>query len=1183
MSSTDRQNRLLLNEDWKRVYQSFRNADFQSYDFDNLRRTMIQYLRDNYPEDFNDYVESSEYLALIDLIAYLGQNLAFRIDLNARENYLELAERRESILRLARLLSYNPKRNQPANGLLKIDTIRTSEEILDSNGVNLQNKTVIWNDPTNADWYEQFIKVMNSALPVNGTFGRPNKKETISGINTEQYRLSSTNTNIPVFNFNKTIDGRAIKFDVVSTDIQDTLVEEAPFPGNNFALLYRDDGKGPSSSNTGFFSHFRQGTLDNGVFTVNNPTSNQTVSVETPLINDNDVWLYSLDTIGNERELWTKVDSTTGNNVIYNSTSKDIRNIYSVLTRTDDRISLIFSDGVFGNIPRGRFRVYFRTSLNEVVTITPSDFRNITISIPYLSKRGKSELLTVTYSLKYTVDNSSVSESNDSIKQNAPSTYYTQNRMITGEDYQVAPLGIDQQIIKVKSVNRAASGISRYFDLIDATGKYSSTNLIGNDGVVYKEYQDKKDSFTFNTRTDVEGAIINTVLPILKDKKVRNYYFDRFPRILTDDLRITFQQKTRETNLSSGYFSTSEGANNPVTLGRFTSSILSLIKPGCLIKVISPGYNSTDPQSSTDHFNLKGELISGITNTVGDAYYKWVKVVRINGTGIEDTEEGFGAVILNDVIPTGAILAEIKPALATNLSPGVLTQIIDQIFSYKTFGLRFDQTDGEWRIVTENNLNLVDEFSTGKTGDVTNQQLDSSWLLLFQTDTEKYTITFRSMRYVFESDKEIRFYYDPTDKIFSDETGKIIKDKISILSVNHQPHILQPFSQDFDWEITDAYRDVEGYVDSKKVEVSFFDDDEDGIVDDADLFQEIVNPVVDPVNSYVILEKYSTNEGVENYKFFANSNDEIRILNSKSEVGPFSNWLDGQIFYYIDTNLFEQLDRTTLKLNLVTNYKARLGRSNLKFRYVHSASAETRIDPSASNLIDMYLLTRNYDNQFRLYLTQEVQVKPLPPSSDQLYLDYGFKLNNIKSLTDEIIYHPVKYKILFGNKAGEDLRATFKVVKNSEKVLNDNDIKSRIISAINRFFALENWDFGETFYFSEMSNYVMSELAPDITTFIIVPDQDEKSFGSLYEVKAEADEIFISGATVDNVELIDAITASRLKASGIVTTQVETVNTGIQSSNYTETGTRLTNTSTTSTGTTSTSSNSSSSSGGYSY
>ena len=90
MSASDRQSRLLVSEDWKRIYQSFRNADFSSYDFDNLRRTMINYLRQNYPEDFNDYIESSEYLALIDMIAFLGQNLSFRIDLNARETFVFL-------------------------------------------------------------------------------------------------------------------------------------------------------------------------------------------------------------------------------------------------------------------------------------------------------------------------------------------------------------------------------------------------------------------------------------------------------------------------------------------------------------------------------------------------------------------------------------------------------------------------------------------------------------------------------------------------------------------------------------------------------------------------------------------------------------------------------------------------------------------------------------------------------------------------------------------------------------------------------------------------------------------------------------------------------------------------------------------------------------------------------------
>ena len=83
--------KLLVAEDWTKIYQSFNNSDFKSYDFETLKRTMIQYLQANYPEDFNDYVESSEYIALIDLIAYMGQNLSFRVDMNARENFLATA------------------------------------------------------------------------------------------------------------------------------------------------------------------------------------------------------------------------------------------------------------------------------------------------------------------------------------------------------------------------------------------------------------------------------------------------------------------------------------------------------------------------------------------------------------------------------------------------------------------------------------------------------------------------------------------------------------------------------------------------------------------------------------------------------------------------------------------------------------------------------------------------------------------------------------------------------------------------------------------------------------------------------------------------------------------------------------------------------------------------------------
>ena len=160
MAITTRQTNLLVNQDWTTLYQSFQNADFQSYDFETIRNSMINYLRSYYPEDFNDFTESSEYVALIDLIAYLGQSLAFRTDLNARENFFDTAERRDSILRLASLINYNAKRNTAASGYLKIDSITTSESVFDSNGLNLANLLINWNDTTNQDWQEQFTSIV---------------------------------------------------------------------------------------------------------------------------------------------------------------------------------------------------------------------------------------------------------------------------------------------------------------------------------------------------------------------------------------------------------------------------------------------------------------------------------------------------------------------------------------------------------------------------------------------------------------------------------------------------------------------------------------------------------------------------------------------------------------------------------------------------------------------------------------------------------------------------------------------------------------------------------------------------------------------------------------------------------------------------------------------------------------
>ena len=171
--------------------------------------------------------------------------------------------------------------------------------------------------------------------------------------------------------------------------------------------------------------------------------------------------------------------------------------------------------------------------------------------------------------------------------------------------------------------------------------------------------------------------------------------------------------------------------------------------------------------------------------------------------------------------------------------------------------------------------------------------------------------------------------------------------------------------------------------------------------------------------------------------------------------------------------------------------------------------------------------------------------------TDYLYTLLSTDLNKIKSISDELIYHPVKYKVLFGEKASLDVQATFKIVKNSEVVISDNDIKSRVLAAVNEFFALENWDFGDSFYFSELSSYVMNRLTPNIVNFLIVPKDTTLTFGSLYELRSEKDQIFINGATIDNIEIISAVTASKINSSGTITMTTSTLSTqSITSGSY---------------------------------
>ena len=1148
MAITTRQTSLLVQQDWTKIYQTFREADFQSFDFETLRKSMIEYLRTYYPEDYNDFTESSEYIALIDLIAFLGQSLAFRTDLNARENFLDTAERRDSILKLAKLISYNPKRSIPATGYLKFNSISTSETVFDSIGTNLSNLNLVWNDTTNENWLEQFTAVLNASLVSTQAIGKPGASQTLNGIKTDEYSLDIIGGVTATYPFTATISGTTYPFQIVSaTSSGKTYVyEKDPKPVGIFNVLYRNDNQGNGSNNTGYFLYFKQGELRSLDFSISDSLPNRVININFDNINNTDVWLYSLNSSGAPDTLWTQVPAVNGVNVIYNNTAD--RNLYSVSSRANDQIDLVFGDGSFTNIPIGNFRVYYRVSNNQTYKITPDEMSSVAIVIPYRGRTGRNETLTIRASLEYTVTNASARETLNDIRIKAPQQYYTQNRMITGEDYNTLPYTSFNNILKVKAVNRTSSGISRYLDVIDSTGKYSSTNIFAQDGIIYKENSIETEVFQFTSSTEVNYIIQNVVKPLIASIPTRHLYYDTALRFtgptvgvtgiiageayqieaLTDP--FTFTDYGSPDDVAGTIFIASSngvvGSGSCIAIrlprwtqdtnssgrstGRFSAGSYTHLTQGALIEISAP---------TGQYFDAQNQLQTGSPTTEYERTSYWASIINY----VQLTNQA----TLSVVVPTNAIVTKIISAFASDWSQDLINSCIESVLSYKTFGIRYDQFGKVWAFINQQDLNVTDDFSIANTGDTSGLSLDASWFIKLEYVSQQYEVISRGLNYYFQSERETRFYFDPDVKVYDSRTATTKVDSVKVLRTNTEPDTANSLFYSQTYRPWNRVVEVDGYEDNRKILITFPDDNLDEVPDNPDLYNILVDPTVNEQNKYIFFIK-----SLDQFNFLrydpVPAGEVITEYATKVEIlTKIQLYAVGAVFYATTEDKFYESDQTDV--TEISNYIARIGRRDLSFQYTHNAPNNRRIDPSPNNLIDFYLLTRSYSDQYFAYIqdTSNKVVEPVAPTSEELKTEFG-SIENLKTISDSIIYNSAKFKPLFGNKAEAALRATFKVVKNPNINISDNDVKSQVIAAINTYFDINNWDFGETFYFSELSAYLHSSLSPNVSSIVIVPAAGTSSFGSLYQINAEPNEIVVSAATVDNVQIISAITAGQL-------------------------------------------------------
>lgn len=86
--------------------------------FKTVKQELIDQVKQKYPDQWNDFLESNLGVVFIELMAGIADKLAFYINQLANEMFFATAKQRQSVIKIAKMLGYTPKRAIPATGLV---------------------------------------------------------------------------------------------------------------------------------------------------------------------------------------------------------------------------------------------------------------------------------------------------------------------------------------------------------------------------------------------------------------------------------------------------------------------------------------------------------------------------------------------------------------------------------------------------------------------------------------------------------------------------------------------------------------------------------------------------------------------------------------------------------------------------------------------------------------------------------------------------------------------------------------------------------------------------------------------------------------------------------------------------------------------------------------------------------
>jgi hypothetical protein len=451
---------------------------------------------------------------------------------------------------------------------------------------------------------------------------------------------------------------------------------------------------------------------------------------------------------------------------------------------------------------------------------------------------------------------------------------------------------------------------------------------------------------------------------------------------------------------------------------------------------------------------------------------KWCRVLDVyrEGLGVSDNggnntglrANGQGAVFLNSILPTTSVEAWF-PSLRTIFTPSEQREILAEIQAARSFGLKYVNTQTQpdrWKIIP---VDLLETAGDLVAPTAQNENSGASWLvrLEYDTTTTTWTMFTRNDQTVFGSVDQLTFHNQRFGQAVDLTSKRVLKDTIKFLTQNG-------LASELALDVADYFKLDDGRYDSSRVVLLLPGISETLAPNDPDVISKLVTGTVQ-------FEKVQ----------------------------------------FVDTR-----GQYTLKPSDSAGV-ALPGRKDLRVQNTHVPLRDNRVDAATTNIIDMYVLTANYNSAYRSWVNSGASetTKPLPLTS------YGLEklmsaIVPYKSISDSIVFHPVNYKVIFGKNADSRNRVTIRITKSDTTRTSDAEIRSRVIAAINQYFTVDNWDFGETFYFTDMAAWIHKSLGGIISSIVLVPVQSRLTSNDLFQIPCEDNEIFISSATVNDVEVV---------------------------------------------------------------